>query len=122
MSKFNNLNPEIALAPFKAELGENYPKIVADVKSMLGRVEKDIVTKDSEWKASTTFKLSNKEGRTVQLPLNNPASILLCFGMRLNELSKNGVFDIQATIPKNCTAWVEQHKRNQHAGAPVATA
>ncbi len=110
MSKLNNLNVESALAPFKTSLGKDFPKIVSDIKSLLGRVNKDIVAKMGNWKAGATFKLTSKEGYTVQLPANNPASILLCFGMRMNDLSNSAGCEIVATIPKSCEAWVE-HKR-----------
>lgn len=115
----SNLNPEVALAPFRKAIGNAFPKIVADCKSMLGRVEKDIVTKAGDWKASATFKLSSKEGRTVQLPLNNPAAQLLCFGMRFNELCKSAGNDVEATIPKNCQAWIEEHARNMKQEQPA---
>lgn len=107
MSKFNNLNPEACFAPFAKELGNLMPKLVNDAKTMLGRLEKDIATKSGEWKATASFKLTSKEGHSLQLPPNNPLTILLCFGMRLNELSKAGGFEAVATIPKPCAAWIE---------------
>jgi hypothetical protein len=116
----SNLNPDVALKPFAKAIGNPYPKIVADCKSMLGKVEKDIVTTQGEWKASASFVLSSKEGRKVQLPLNNPAAQLLCFGMRFNELCKSAGNEVEATIPKNCTAWIEEHSRNFKQGEKPA--
>lgn len=108
--KFDNLIVETALAPFKTSIGDkSFPKICNDIRSLLGRVEKDIVLKDGDWKAGASFKLTRKNGETVQLPANNPATTLLCFGMRLNELGKAGGFEPTATIPKDCIAWVENH-------------
>lgn len=107
--KFDSLIVENALSPFRAAIGKNFDKICNDVRSLLGRVEKDIVLKDGEWKAGASSKLTRKNGESVQLPLNNPATTLLCFGMRLNELSKAGQFEAVAGIPKDCQSWVEQH-------------
>jgi hypothetical protein len=107
--KTDNLIIEKALAPFKLSLGDNMGKIINDIKALLGRVEKDIVVKDGEWKASAGFKLSRKNGETIQLPANNPATILLCFGMRIGELAKNADCSITAGIPSQCEAWVKEH-------------
>ena len=107
--KFDNLVIENALAPFKSSLGDNMPKIVSDIKAQLGRVEKDIKLTDGAWKASAGFKLSRKNGETVQLPPNNPATILLCFGMRFVELAKNADCSLTAGIPSVCEAWVKEH-------------
>lgn len=112
--KLDNLIVEKALAPFAKDIGEKHmPKIVNDVKAMLGRVEKDIKMTDGDWKASATFKLSRKNGEVVQLASNHPATVLLCFGMRLNDIAKNGEFEVTATVPKQCTAWIEQHKKTR---------
>lgn len=110
MSKLDNLNPEVALQPFRKALGVNYGKIAADIKSWLGRFTKDIVNDQKDWKAAANFKLSSTEGYKVQLPPNDARSSLLCFGMRLNEIGKAGKFEIQAEIPVVCQAWIEQHK------------
>lgn len=117
MSKLNNLNVSSALMPFKKSLGESFTKVEGDIKSMLGRLDKDIIAKAGEWKAGASFKLTSKEGYTLQLPLNNPAAQLLCFGMRANELADKGGMDVECTIPKNCEAWVEQHRKNAHTVA-----
>lgn len=120
MSKLNNLNARTALAPFEVELGDSFDKIVNDVSSMLGRIsDKEIIAKHGDWKAGAKFKLVSKEGYSVQLPPNNPATILLCFGMRICELATNGEFEVAATIPKVCRDWVAQHRKN---GEPVAVA
>lgn len=112
MSKLNNLNPREVLSVFSVALGDSFDKIVNDVASMLGRItDKEIIAKHGEWKAGAKFKLTSKEGYSVQLPPNNPATILLCFGMRLGELAHNGQFDVQADIPKMCVDWVAQHRK-----------
>ena len=110
MSRLNTLNVSEAISPFERALGPDYNKIVRDIKSLLGNVAKDVTVKHGDWKASAKFKLTAKDGVSVQLPMNNPASIMLCFGMRLNEISVSGKFDIQADIPKECLAWVEKHR------------
>lgn len=122
MSKFNNLNPEVAFKPFAAQLGDLMPKLTNDAKTMLGRLEKDLETKPGEWKATASFKLTSKEGHTLQLPPNNPLTILLCFGLRINELSKTGGMELVATIPKACTDWVAQESiaLRLSKGKPVA--
>ena len=120
MSKFNNLNPEVASKPFAAQLGDLLPKLTSDAKAMLGRVEKDIESKASEWKASATFKLRSSEGYTVQLPPNNPLTILLCFGMRINELAKAGGMEITASIPKQVSEFIEQQRIAAKLSTPVS--
>jgi hypothetical protein len=118
INKLNNLNVELAIASFSDALGNDFDKIVNDIKSMLGRLpEKDLIAKQGEWKAGAKFKLTSKEGYAIQLPPNSPATVLLCFGMRLNELQEAGGFEAQADIPKNCQDWVNQHRK---AAAPVA--
>lgn len=111
--ELDSLNPIIALQAFKGELGESFGKICADVKSQLGRWEKDLQLTKGEWKCSATGKLTRKDGQSVQMPLNNPASTLLRFGMRLNELAKAGSFEIIATMPKECEFWVNEHRKNK---------
>jgi hypothetical protein len=108
--KADNLIVENAIVVFRTAIGETaFPKICNDIRSMLGRVEKDIVLKDGEWKAGASFKITRKNGETIPLPANNPATILLCFGMRMNELAKAGDFDCQAAIPTQCKSWVTEH-------------
>lgn len=113
-TKLQTLNVSEAIAPFAKILGNDFDKIVRDIKSMLGDIkDKDVEVKLGEWKATAGFKLKAKDGHTVQLAPNNPATILLCFGMRLNELANNGSFDVEADIPKACIAWVEQHRKSK---------
>lgn len=112
-AKLQTLNPEIELEPFRKAIGNCYDKIVADTKSMLGRVkEQEVTVKASAWKASAGFKLVSREGYTVQLASNNPCAILLCFAMRFNELARSAGCEIVATsIPKACEAWIEENSR-----------
>lgn len=110
-SILNNLSVETTLLPFQDALGNSFDKVVNDVKSVLGRIkDNEIETKNSGWKATAGFKLKSRDGYTIQLASNNPAVILLCFAMRLNELCDSGEFQIEATIPKNCESWIAQHK------------
>lgn len=111
-----NLDVEVELSPFENSLGKSFDKVVGDVKAVLGRIQdKEIETKNSGWKATAGFKLKSRDGYTIQLQSNNPAVQLLCFAMRLNELAANGEFTVQADIPKNCVAWIEQHKLSAKA-------
>lgn len=124
MSKFDNLNPEVAFAPFRGAIGEiAWPKVCNDAKAMLGRCEKDIKTTAGEWKISATGKATSKDGNTVQLPLNNPATILLRFGTQIVTLSKNGGMSITSEVPVPCKAWIEQAavKAAQPAATPATS-
>ena len=67
----SNINPATLLLPFQKAIGPVYDKIVNDTKSWLGRLDKDIVSKGGDWKSSTKGRIMNKEGHTLQLPLNN---------------------------------------------------
>ena len=120
MSKLMNLDVVESLEPFRNALGKSFDKVVSDIKSILGREEKNMKVEQSDWKATARFQLKSKEGYTLQLPLNNPVSTLLCFGMRLNELAANGGFDVEADIPKNCLAWVEAHSKAVETAPVIA--
>lgn len=115
MPKLDTLNVEHQLAVFTDALGSSYGKIVADTKSMLGRVtDKAITTKAGEWKPASGGKIKATDGTTVQLDLNNPATSLLLFGMKIRAIADVGEMEIQSEIPSVCRAWV-----NKHANAPV---
>lgn len=110
MSKLNNLNVALELSIFQDSLGESFDKVVNDVKSMLGRIKaEEITAKQGEWKAGAKGRITSKEGYTVQLPLNNPASSLLLFGMKLRAIGESGEMSVSAEIPKVCRDWVHQH-------------
>lgn len=119
--KLDTLDISNALKAFNDVLGDAKPKIVNDIKALLGREEKageadakkGIQVSLKDWKASAGFKLTRKTGESLQLPANNPASILLCFGMRMNELAANADCEMSCTIPKNCEEWVNKHKQNR---------
>ena len=112
-------NVSKAIAPFATVLGDNHDKIVNDIRAALGRWNKDAKLTEGEWKASASFKLTRKDGIAIQMPANNPAAILLAFGMRICELEKAGGFEIEATIPKNCEAWIQQHSIARKNGTEV---
>lgn len=100
---------EVVLAPFAKAIGDDkFDKVVLDVSSMLGR--QTITTIDGEWKAGAGLKLAAKDQHKVQLPLNNPAAVLFWFAIRLNEIAKAGEFSLDASLPKACTAWIENLK------------
>jgi hypothetical protein len=115
--KTDTLDIAKALTPFHKTLGDSLSKIVNDIKSVLGRAggenDKNVKIDLKDWKASAGFKLSRRTGESLQLPPNSPATILLCFGMRMNELAKQAGSEIQASIPESCSAWVEEHKKNK---------
>lgn len=112
--KTDSLDINRAIAPFAQAIGEiNLPKILNDIKSMLGRAggadDKNVAIKLNDWKATSGFKLKRTTGETLQLPANNPATILLCFGMQMVVLAGNAECDIQSSIPNVCKAWVKEH-------------
>ena len=112
--KIETLDISSALNPFNAVLGDAKQKIVNDIKSILGRAsgkdDENVKVELKDWKASAGFKLTRKTGESLQLPPNSPATILLCFGMRFNELAEKAGCGIEATIPKVCEHWIDQHK------------
>jgi hypothetical protein len=111
MERLGNLNPATALLPFKTALGTSFDKIVNDTKAQLGRWAKDMKTEGGEWSVTDKGKLKSKDGHELQMPLNNPAAILLRYGMQLSKLAKSGDMDVDASIPKVCDAWVKEHAR-----------
>lgn len=117
--KIDTLDISAALNPFNSALGDSKAKIVNDIKSILGRAsgkdDENVKVELKDWKASAGFKLSRKTGESVQLPPNSPATILLCFGMRFNELAKSAGCKVEADIPANCETWVNEHKQNKSA-------
>jgi hypothetical protein len=120
MSKLNNLNPEVELSVFADALGSLFPKIVADTKAMLGDIKAEEITgKQGGWKCSAKGVLTSKEGYTVHLPLNNPKTTLLRFGMNLTALATAGTFDIRAEIPKECEFWIQEESKKLHASKTV---
>lgn len=121
MATINNLNPETLLAPFAKAIGKQFPKVVADAKSFLGRLEKDIITKNGDWKVSTKGRIVAKDGHTLQLPLNSPMSSLIMFGMRLAEVSGGGKFSVnEATLPEVCQAWIAVNYSEVPASTPAS--
>jgi hypothetical protein len=121
--KLDTLDISEALTPFNVALGDSKGKIVNDIKSLLGREEKrgetdpkqGITVKLKDWKATAGYKLTRTTGESIQLPPNSPATILLCFGMRFNELAKASETQVDASIPKACEHWVNDHKQNKSA-------
>ena len=117
--KVDSLNISDALNPFNSALGDSKAKIINDIKSILGRSsgkdDENVKIDLKDWKASAGFKLTRKTGESLQLPPNSPATILLCFGMRCNELAKSGGFKIEAEIPQVCETWVTEHKQGKVA-------
>jgi len=125
MSKLNNLDVALELSVFEDAIGEDsFPKVVGDVKSLLGRIpDSEIIAKQGGWKAGSKGKLTSKEGYTCQLPLNNPASSLLLFGMKIRAIAEAGEMQIQSEVPKICRDWVHQHSLTAKAAkTEVATA
>lgn len=111
MSKLGNLNPELALAPFKKALGTHFPKLVNIAKAKLGQWEKDIKSEVGDWKVTNKCVLTSKEGHKIQMPMNDCVSIFMRFGMQLNQLSEAGHFQVDAEIPKECVAYVDTLKQ-----------
>lgn len=119
MSKLGNADAKISLLPFKNEIGNHWDKIINDVNSALGRLQKDIITTNGDWKVGTKGKLVSKDGNEWHLPLNAPMFSLVRFGIKLNEVANAGSdaernyhMEVQATIPVVCAAWYDQNYRS----------
>ncbi len=137
MSKLN-IVPAVVFHSFKDELGELFPKVCNDAKAFFGRLEKDIKVTAGVWKCSTKGELQSKDGNKVQMPLNNPMSILIRFGMQLNEIAERASFGGQfklaedgqsvvhggiiASIPRECESWIAEQKKAAKVPAPVVPA
>lgn len=120
-----NIIPSNILNPFREQLTvELHAKLCNDIKSLFGRIEKtDIVSKDGAWKCSSKGVLESKTGNKCQLPLNNPLSTLIQFGMQLNAHADNmGLLrynedkvtvedcGIDSEIPAQVREWVKQQE------------
>lgn len=108
MSKLANLNIANHLNHFSSLHPEVKQEIVSDIASLLGKEESNMVSKVGGWKMSSKCILQSKEGHKLALPANNPAVILLKFGMQLSEIADNGEMEVNAEIPKLCEAWITQ--------------
>lgn len=123
-ARFANLQPETIFAPFKDALGLHFARVCDLAKCQLGRWEKDVKSTAGVWKCSDKGILSSKEGHKLQLPLNNPLSILIRFGVQLSDIASKGDFDgvytlndktgvvahcgMQVGIPRTCEDWFQQ--------------
>lgn len=115
MAKIDTFNCEAKLTPFESVLGEMFDEVVSDCKSLVGDAagegEKNIAVKSTGWKAGTKGRFTSKDGLTLQLPLNNPLTILMQFGARINELEIAGEMVISSAIPKPCESWFTEKSR-----------
>lgn len=107
MSKLANLNIANHLSHFTDLQGAVKSEVISDIASLLGKEEVNMISKTGDWKISAKGVLSSKEGHKLQLPANNPAVILLKFGMQLAEIARNAEIEITAEIPKLCEAWLQ---------------
>ena len=126
MAKIENFKVESKLAPFKTVLGVLFEEVMSDCKSLVadaaGEEEKNIVVTSSGWVAGTKGRFVSKDGLTLQLPLNNPLTILLSFGAKLVSISdagtnQNHAMDIQADLPCACIDWFTQKSKAYAARA-----
>lgn len=131
MAKIDTFNVEGKLAPFTKELGVMFNEVVSDCKSLVGDAagenEKNILTKSTGWEAGTKGRFTSKDGLTLQLPLNNPLTILMSFGAQLSKIAKAGSLgaynmSIEAEIPVACLAWFTEKSRKFHARKQASTA
>lgn len=131
MSKFNIIT-EHELYPFKATLGDLFPKVCNDAKAFIGREEAKSI-KSTLTGTSITDKciLVSKEGHKLALPLNNSMSVLIRFGMQLTKLDnamgtrkidKDGAVleGLQSDLPTPCQSWIAE-QRNQLKQPVVAS-
>lgn len=114
-TKLANINVGKAIAPFAEAISGNplvTQAIVNDIKSLLGRELPNLKSDIGDWKLSEKGILSTKEGHKLNLPMNNPAVIMLKFGLRLLEISnameteKNPVTIVCNTVPTTCLQYV----------------
>lgn len=122
MSKLSNLTPKLVLAPFKSAMNSHFDKVCADVQSNLGRLEKDIITKSTDWQCGTKGAIVSKDGHKLQLPLNAPWATLLRFGLQIGNIIKNGSSDepkyvmiIESELPAECVSWFKQNYETKRA-------
>jgi hypothetical protein len=129
------VNPVLALHPFKRVLGTLFPKICNDAKSFLGRLEdnnggNDVKSKLGETRCTAKCVLTNNEGHKLQMPPNNPMSLLIRDGLTLSRLDremgtrteKDGVVTshgIDALIPSYCLDWIVQQTNAQLQSVPA---
>lgn len=139
MSKFAII-PEIELHPFKDALGTLFGKVCNDAKAFIGRLEsnnegKDVKSILSGTSVTSKGVLKSKEGYTLQMPLNNPMTFLVLFGMQLTKLDnsmdnrklsqdKKTVESggIQSRIPSVCQDWIEQQRNELKQGTAKVVA
>ena len=124
MSKFN-INVKSELFPFREALAQYFDKVVNDTKAFIGREEaanggNNVKSKLSGVTITANCILESKEGYKLALPLNNPLSILLRFGMQLTKIDMtmgtrvidkelNPVDGLSCDIlPENCRDWFNQ--------------
>ena len=125
MSKLDNLNIKRHVAHFSLAIGnpEIEADIVSDIMSTLKREEKNLKVTAGDWKISAKCILKSKDGNEIPLPQNNPAVLLLKFGMQLSELasamslSDDNLVVIDSEVPRNCEAWLST-KRERKAVKP----
>lgn len=134
-----DISPEILFRPFRASIGKCYDKVCNDTKAMLGRLDKDIKVKNQGWKAGSKGAIENKYGLKLQLPLNNPASLLILFALQIQHLARNAEFGgeykeghdggvqnegVICKLPASCINWIEQENKSlgkkQETTEPVA--
>ena len=105
-----NLQADVAnmLQPFRSEIGSDgkFTAVCNNVASFLGRQQ--VTTIDGDWECSAKCKLVSKDKNEMQLPLNDARSILIRFALNLNKLAKAGEFEVNATLPKQCIAWIDK--------------
>lgn len=122
--KTQKLNIEVLFHPFKNALGDVFAKVCNDAKSLLGRLDKDILTTGGNWKPGVKGKIMSVDKNELQLPLNNPMSSLILFAMEVQQLNRRADFGgneyhkrgdafalnegIQCELPVVCKSWIKQ--------------
>ncbi len=122
MSKLANLNVQNHLRHFTSLQDDVLKEVVSDVLSLLGNEEGKMLSAVGDWKMSDRCILSCKEGHKLTLPPNNPAVILLKFGMQLSSIAKAADIDINADVPKLCESWLKTKSEKIAARKSAAAA
>ena len=98
---------ESLFSPFNAAIGnpDKFKRVCNQTASMLGKIE--LNTEEGEWRAAWNGKVTQGSKTKGVLPMNNPAARLFVIAKRLQEVTVNGEFVVNASIPKTCKDWID---------------
>lgn len=108
-----------ALRSFKTAIGTEYRYgiVCNQVASLLGNVKIDTTT--GRWKVSAMGNVTQGTQNKGKLPMNNPAAKLFRFGLALDDLQIAGEFELDAELPKECRAWINNLPQSKEDKKPL---